>query len=60
MGKSTLDQRHVINNVPSQGINMKIKLNLKVEEIFRDCSSIFCEVNDNIPRFCLVLSEKYS
>ena len=30
----------VINNVPAQG-NVKMKLNLKVEEIWRDCSPNF-------------------
>ena len=30
-----------INNVSPQGNNMKIKLNLKIEEICRDFSSIF-------------------
>ena len=28
----------VINNVSPQGNNVKIRLNLKVEEIYRDCS----------------------
>ena len=31
----------VINNVSLQGNNVKIKLNLKVEEICTDCSSNF-------------------
>ena len=45
MGQSIWNQRHVciefvINNISPQG-NVKIKLNLKVEEIFRDCSANF-------------------
>ena len=31
----------VINNVSPQGNNVKLKLNLKVEEICRDCSAKF-------------------
>ena len=46
----------VINNVSLQGNNVKIKLKLKVEKFFRD----FCEISDNAPRFCLLLSEAYS
>ena len=49
-----------INNFSSQGNNVKIKLNLKVEKIKRDCSPIFCEINDNAQGFYLVLSEAYS
>ena len=47
----------VTNTVSPQGNNVKIKLNLKVEEICRDCSLIFCEINDNAPSLCLILSE---
>ena len=47
----------VINNVSPQCNNVKMKLNLKVEEICRDCS--LCEISDNASRFCLVLSETY-
>ena len=43
-----------INNVSAQG-NVKIKLNLKVEEICRGCSSNFCGTSDNAPGFCLAL-----
>ena len=50
----------VINNVSLQGNNVKIKLNLKVEEICADCSSNFREISDNAPGFYLVLSEAYS
>ena len=46
-------------NVSWQGNNVKIKLNLK-----NKCSEISvpicCEINDNTPGFCLVLSEAYS
>ena len=28
---------------------MKIKLNLKVEEIYKDYSPIFCDINGNAP-----------
>ena len=38
----------VINNVSPRGNNVKIKSNLKVEEICRDCS----EINDNALGFC--------
>ena len=45
--------KFVINNASSQGNHVKIKR--------RDYSSIFfCEINDNAPGFCLVLSEPYS
>ena len=47
-------------NVSPQRNNVKIKLNLKVEKICRDCSPNFCEISDNAPGFCLVLSEAYS
>ena len=50
----------VINSFSSQGNNVKIKLNLKVEEIKRDCRPIFCEINDNAQGFYLVLPEAYS
>ena len=46
----------VIDNVSPQG-NVKIKLNLKMEEICRDCSPFFCGISDNAPEFCLALSE---
>ena len=49
----------VINNVSPQG-NVKIKLNLKMEEICRDYILIFCGISDNAPGFCLTLSETYS
>ena len=39
---------------------MKIVLNLKVKEICRDCSPIFGGIIDNLPGFCLALSEAYS
>ena len=38
----------VFNNVSPRGNNVKIKSNLKVEEICRDCS----EINDNALGFC--------
>ena len=42
----------VINNVSVQGNNyVRIKLNMKVEKICRDCSSNFLR---NTPGFCLV------
>ena len=41
----------VTNNVSPQG-NVTIKLNLKMEEICRDCSLIFCGISDNAPGFC--------
>ena len=47
----------VINNVSRQGNNVKIKLNLKVEETCRDCRPNFCEINDSVSGFWLVLSE---
>ena len=50
----------VINNVSPQGNNVKGKLNLKMEEIYRDCIPIFSEINDSAPWFYLVLSEAYS
>ena len=40
--------------------NLKIKLNLKVKEIYRNYgSNIFCEINDNPPCFCLNLLEAH-
>ena len=49
------------NNVSLQGNNVKIKLNLKMENIFRDCClNFFCEISDKAPKFCLDLSEAYS
>ena len=51
--------KFVINNVSLQGRNVNIKLNLKLEEICRDRSPMFCEINDNVPGFCLVLSEAH-
>ena len=36
-----------ITNVSAQGNNGKIKLNLKVEKICRDCTVTFCEINYN-------------
>ena len=53
----------VINNVSRQGnkIKLKIKLNLKVEKNYRDCSSNFLSNKwQQAPEFCLVLSEAYS
>ena len=44
----------VINNVTPQGNNVKIKLNLKVEEICRDSSPNFCEINENAPEFFFI------
>ena len=42
-------------NVSRQGKNVKIKLNLKIK--FAEIADlIFCEINDNTPGFCLVLS----
>ena len=49
----------LINNVSPQGKNVKTKLNLKVEEICRDCSPNFLWKSDNASGFCLVLSEAY-
>ena len=49
----------IINNVLPQ-CNVKIILNLKVEEIWRDCRPIFCGINDNAQEFSLALSETYS
>ena len=40
--------------------NVKIKLNLKVEEIWRDCSPNFLWISNNAPGFCLALSGAYS
>ena len=46
-----------INNVSNQ-FNVKIILNLKMEEICRDCCpNFFCGKSDNAPGFCLALSE---
>ena len=41
--------------VSRQGNNVKIKLHLYCIAVL-----IFCEINDNTPGFCLVLSEAYS
>ena len=49
----------VINNVSRQG-NVKIKLNLKVEQICGDFSKRFCGISKNARGFCLALSEAYS
>ena len=46
-----------INNVSSQGNSMRIKLNSKVEKIYRYCSLTFSEINGNAAGFCLVSSE---
>ena len=50
----------VINNVSPQGNNMKIKLNLKMEEICRHCGPNFLGNSDNAPGFWLYFSEAYS
>ena len=42
-------------NVSRQGNNVKIKFNLKIN-LQRLQFLIFCELNDNTPGFCLVLS----
>ena len=46
-------------NVSPQG-NVKIKFNLKVEEIAEIAVLIFCGISENAPGFCLALSEAYS
>ena len=45
----------VIGNASPYGNYVKIKLNVKVEEICRDCSLIFYEIRCNAPGFSLVL-----
>ena len=57
MGQSIWNQRHVciefvINNISPQG-NVKITLNLKVEEIFRDCSANFLWNNWQLTKILL-------
>ena len=42
-------------NVAGQGNNVKIKLKLKIN-LQRLQSKFFCEIYDNTPGFCLVLS----
>ena len=49
----------VINNVSPQGY-MKMKLNLQMAEICKDCRPNFFGISDNAPGFCLSLSEAYS
>ena len=46
----------MINKVKPEGNNVKIKWNVKVK-IAQIAVLIFC---DNVPGFCLVLSEAYS
>ena len=41
----------VTNNVSPQAKNVKRKLNLNVEEIWKFAALIFCEINDNFPAF---------
>ena len=50
----------VINSVSPQGNNMKIKLNLKMEEICRHCGPNILGSSDNAPGFWLCFSETYS
>ena len=47
----------VINSVSLHTSNVKIKFDLKVEEICRGFSLFFCEISDNAQGFCLVLLE---
>ena len=46
-------------NVSWHGNNLKIKFTLKIN-VQRLQSYYFCEINDNTPEFCLVLSETCS
>ena len=48
-----------ISNVSAYSNDVKIKLNLQEDEICRDCSLFFCEINDNAPSFSLVLPEAH-
>ena len=48
------------NDASPQANNLKIKLNSKVKEIYRNYgSNFFCEINDNPPCFCLNLLEAH-
>ena len=46
--------------VSSQGSKVKIKLHLNINLQRQTAVLIFCEINDNTPGFCLVLSGAYS
>ena len=49
----------MINNVSLQG-NVKMKLNLQLENFAEIAVLIFCGIRDTAEEFCLALSEAYS